>query len=136
MAGGQRRPRLLGRIGHPDLVGGLVVAVPTVVAGVSWLFDRLPDFRDAIVDTLRFVVKHKGEVVADLKVLARDDEGREAVALFQMFIGEQAPSSPQSRDSFSEKLRMAGKRPISLVRVGELSKTHGRDGTAIRVRAG
>ena len=72
----------------------------------------------------------------DLKVLARDDEGREAVALFQMFIGEQAPSSPQSRDSFSEKLRMAGKRPITLVRVSQLSKTHGRDGAAIRVRAG
>jgi hypothetical protein len=73
----------------------------------------------------------------DLKVMARDDEGREAVVLFQMFIGEQAPSSPQSRESFSEKLRMvAGKRPVTLVRVADLSKAHGRDGAPVRVRAG
>jgi len=57
----------------------------------------------------------------DLKVIARDDEGREAVALFQMFVGEQDPveTKPQSRSSFTEKLRMAGKRPVSLVRVAE-----------------
>lgn len=73
----------------------------------------------------------------DLKVIARDDDGREAVVLFQMFIGEQAPASPQSRESFSEKLRMvAGKRPVTLVRVADLSKAHGRDGAPVRVRAG
>lgn len=73
----------------------------------------------------------------DLKILARDDDGREAVVLFQMFVGEQAPSSPQSRDSFSEKLRMAaGKRTVTLVRVADLSKVHGREGKAVRVHAG
>jgi VCBS repeat-containing protein/CshA-type fibril repeat protein len=57
----------------------------------------------------------------DLKVIARDDEGREAVAIFQMFVGEQDQNTtkPQSRSSFTEKLRMAGKRPVSLVRVAE-----------------
>ena len=40
------------------LVRGLVIAVPLVIAGVAWLFDRLPDFRNAIVDTLRFVVRN------------------------------------------------------------------------------
>lgn len=52
------------------LVGGLVVAVPTVVAGVSWLFDRLPDFRDAIVDTLRFVVRNVLVLTRAIAVLA------------------------------------------------------------------
>ena len=57
----------------------------------------------------------------DLKVIARDDDGREAVALFQMFIGEQQiPERPQSRESFSEKLRLAGRRSIVLERVAEL----------------
>ncbi|WP_300557384.1 Ig-like domain-containing protein [Limnohabitans sp. Rim8] len=55
----------------------------------------------------------------DLKVLARDDDGREAVAMFQMFIGEQTAPQAQSRDSFSEKLKMAGKRQITLVRVAD-----------------
>lgn len=73
----------------------------------------------------------------DLKILARDDDGREAVVLFQMFVGDQKPANQQSRDSFSEKLRMAaGKRPVTLVRVADLSKSHGREGTAVRVRAG
>ncbi len=54
----------------------------------------------------------------DLKVIARDDDGREAVAIFQMFVGEQQQSLP-GRDSLTDKLRMAGKRPITLVRVGD-----------------
>lgn len=71
----------------------------------------------------------------DLKVLARDDEGREAVAVFQLFIGEQTQVGPQSRSSFSEKLRLAGKRPVTLVRVAELpSKPVVRE--SVRVRAG
>jgi hypothetical protein len=50
----------------------------------------------------------------DLKVVARDDDGREAVALFQMFVGEEAPEAPrpQSRDSLADKLRMATKKPM------------------------
>lgn len=65
----------------------------------------------------------------DLKVIARDDDGREAVAIFQMFVGEQDQNTtkPQSRTSFTEKLRMAGKRPITLVRVAD---------AAHKVRAG
>ena len=58
----------------------------------------------------------------DLKVLARDDNGNEAVALFQLFVGEQdtpVTERPQGRNSFTEKLRMAGKRPVTLVRVAE-----------------
>ena len=73
----------------------------------------------------------------DLKVVARDDDGREAVAIFQMFIGEQDQQRPQSRDSFTEKLRMAGKRPITLVRVSDVShRVVGREPVTMKVRAG
>lgn len=73
----------------------------------------------------------------DLKVLARDDDGREAVALFQMFVGEQVPAGPQSRNSFSEKLRMAGNRPVTLMRVAEAGRTvHVGEAVPMRVRAG
>ncbi|MEY2994921.1 MAG: hypothetical protein RL357_1856, partial [Pseudomonadota bacterium] len=59
----------------------------------------------------------------DLKVIARDDNGNEAVSIFQMFIGEQETKPAErldSRNSFTEKLRMAGKRPITLVRVADV----------------
>jgi len=74
----------------------------------------------------------------DLKVIARDDDGREAVAMFQMFIGEQTVNKPQSRFSFSEKLRMAGKRPVTLVRVAEAGphKLHTAEARVTKVRAG
>jgi hypothetical protein len=79
----------------------------------------------------------------DLKVLARDDDGREAVALFQMFIGEQTAPQVQSRDSFSEKLKMAGKRQITLVRVADgvtkapvREAAPVRESAPVRVRAG
>lgn len=74
----------------------------------------------------------------DLKVMARDDDGREAVAMFQMFIGEQTVNKPQSRSSFSEKLRMAGKRPVTLVRVAEAGphKLHTAEARVTKVRAG
>ena len=79
----------------------------------------------------------------DLKVLARDDDGREAVAMFQMFIGEQTAPQAQSRDSFSEKLKMAGKRPITLVRVADgahkapvREAVPARESAPVRVRAG
>jgi uncharacterized repeat protein (TIGR01451 family) len=62
-------------------------------------------------------VGFKGKI--DVKVLARDDDGREAVAIFQLFVGEQTTDRPQSRESFTDKLRMAGKRPITLVRVAD-----------------
>ena len=52
------------------LVGGLVIAVPTVVAGVAWLFDRLPDFRNAITETLRFVVRNTLVLTQAVVVLA------------------------------------------------------------------
>ncbi len=73
----------------------------------------------------------------DLKVIARDDDGREVTALFQMFIGEQEKSTPQSRESFSEKLRLAGKRPITVVRMHEsASRVTIREGGPHKVRAG
>lgn len=77
----------------------------------------------------------------DIKVVARDDDGREATAIFQMFIGEQsqAPSGPQSRDSFSEKLRMASKRPITLVKLSDLKMTPAlttREAVPVKVKAG
>ena len=56
--------------------------------------------------------------------------------MFQMFVGEQTTNRVQSRDSFSEKLRLAGKRPITLVRVADSAKVSGREGVAVRVRAG
>jgi hypothetical protein len=73
----------------------------------------------------------------DLKVVARDDDGREATALFQLFVGEQEKVGPQSRESFSEKLRMAGKRPITLIRVSDAqSKVTVRESMPQKVRAG
>jgi hypothetical protein len=55
----------------------------------------------------------------DLKVIALDDDGREAVALFQLFVGDKpAEQKPQSRNSLTEKLRLAGQRPITLIKVG------------------
>jgi VCBS repeat-containing protein len=73
----------------------------------------------------------------DLKVMARDDDGREAVVIFQMFVGKQTQDRPQSRESFSDKLRMAGKRPITLVRVTDaMPQAPVREAAQIRVRAG
>jgi hypothetical protein len=73
----------------------------------------------------------------DLKVIARDDDGREATALFQMFIGEQEKTGPQSRESFSEKLRMAGKRPITIIRMTDAqTKVTVRESVSHKVRAG
>ena len=72
----------------------------------------------------------------DLKVIARDDDGREAVAMFRMFIGEETQNQPQSRSSFSEKLRMAGKRPVTLARMAEAGAHRHADTRAVRVRAG
>jgi hypothetical protein len=73
----------------------------------------------------------------DLKVVARDDDGREATALFQLFVGEQEKVSPQSRESFSEKLRMAGKRSITLIRISDAqSKVTVRESGPHKVRAG
>jgi hypothetical protein len=69
----------------------------------------------------------------DVMVKARDGDGREATAIFQMFIGEQGQTTrPQSRLSFSEKLRMAGYRPISLIRVAEFGPHKGAS-TEVRV---
>ncbi|MEY4676823.1 MAG: hypothetical protein RLZZ470_1330, partial [Pseudomonadota bacterium] len=52
----------------------------------------------------------KGKV--ELKVIARDQDGREAVSIFRLFVGEEAPAEqkPQSRNSLSEKIRLAAKR--------------------------
>lgn len=74
----------------------------------------------------------------DLKVVARDDDGREATAIFQMFIGEQSTDKPQSRSSFTEKLRMAGNRPITLVRMTEAGPhvQAAPEAKRIKVRAG
>lgn len=75
----------------------------------------------------------------DLKVIARDDDGREATAMFQMFIGEQQTlDKPQSRSSFSEKLRMAGNRPITLMRMTESGphKSGVNEAKMVKVRAG
>ena len=78
----------------------------------------------------------------DVKVVARDDDGREATAIFQMFVGEQqsqdqAPvNRPQGRSSFSEKLRLAGKRPVTLVRVSDAASRPMVHESVVRVRAG
>jgi hypothetical protein len=59
----------------------------------------------------------------DVKVVARDDEGREVTAMFQLFVGDQTTTPvdarTQGRLSFSEKLRFANKRSAYLVRVSE-----------------
>jgi len=65
----------------------------------------------------------KGKI--ELKVMARDDDGREATSIFRMFVGEEpAPEQkPQSRSSLSEKIRLAAKRPVPpmLVKPGDLT---------------
>jgi hypothetical protein len=38
-------------------IGVLTMAIPTAIAALAWLLDRLPDVRNAITDTLRFVVR-------------------------------------------------------------------------------
>ena len=80
----------------------------------------------------------KGKI--DLKVIARDEDGREATAIFQMFVGEQTQNQTpglQSRHSFSEKLRMAGKRPVTLVRVAEVrTPAHAREAVVVKAHAG
>ena len=56
----------------------------------------------------------KGKV--ELKVIARDEDGREATSIFRLFIGDDttAPVKPQSRNSLSDKIRLAAKRPTAL----------------------
>ena len=77
----------------------------------------------------------------DLKVVARDSDGREATSLFQMFIGEQkqeqAPAEgKQSREGFTDKLRLASKRPMSVMRVSDGTvPVPAREVTTIRARA-
>jgi hypothetical protein len=45
----------------------------------------------------------------EVKVIARDNEGREAATVFRLFIGEDKAKLP-ARSSLSEQLRLAGKR--------------------------
>ncbi len=57
----------------------------------------------------------KGKI--DVKVVGRDDDGREATVIFQMFVGEPPTQNrSEGRDSLAEKLRLAAKRPLTLVR--------------------
>jgi hypothetical protein len=59
----------------------------------------------------------KGKV--ELKVIARDDDGREATSIFRLFVGDDEPAQPkpQSRNSLSDKIRLAAKRPGLLIPV-------------------
>ncbi|MBU3654665.1 MAG: hypothetical protein FGM44_16435 [Limnohabitans sp.] len=59
----------------------------------------------------------KGRV--ELKVIARDEDGREATSVFRLFVGEEspAPQRPQSRNSLTDKIRLAAKRPAALTPV-------------------
>jgi hypothetical protein len=45
----------------------------------------------------------------EVKVIARDNEGREAATVFRLFVGEDKAKLP-SRSSLSEQIRLAGKR--------------------------
>ena len=72
----------------------------------------------------------------DLKVVALDDDGREATALFQLFVGDKpAEQKPQSRNSLTEKLRLAGQRPITLIKVGDVTRLSAAPDVAKRVAA-
>jgi len=72
----------------------------------------------------------------DLKVIALDDDGREATALFQLFVGDKpAEQKPQSRNSLTEKLRLAGQRPITLIKVGDVTRLSAAPDVAKRVAA-
>jgi hypothetical protein len=59
----------------------------------------------------------KGKV--EMKVIARDGDGREATSIFRLFVGDDAPApqKPQSRNSLSEKIRLAAKRTMPLTPV-------------------
>ena len=72
-----------------------------------------------------------------VEVIARDDDGREATALFQLFVGEQEKVSLPSRESFTEKLRMAGKRPFTIGRLSDVqTRLTARESMPHKVRAG
>ena len=66
----------------------------------------------------------KGKV--ELKVIARDEDGREATSIFRLFVGEEtpAPVRPQSRDSLSEKIRLTAKRQLSTTPIASKLMTH------------
>ncbi len=71
----------------------------------------------------------------NLKVIARDDDGREAIAIFQMFVGEQSTDRPQGRNSFTEKLKMVSNRPLTLIHVSETNeKITVRDSKVLKAR--
>ncbi len=79
----------------------------------------------------------------DVKVIARDDDGREATVIFRMFVGEQQNQQgpaigPQSRESFTEKLRLAARKPVIVVRqadgeplLRDAAQATGRDAEAV-----
>ena len=56
----------------------------------------------------------KGKI--ELKVIARDDDGREATSIFRLFVGDDSTDKPkpQSRNSLSDKIRLAAKRPAAM----------------------
>ena len=78
----------------------------------------------------------------DVKVVARDDEGREVTAMFQLFVSEPSTAPvdgrPQGRNSFSEQLRFASKRSAYLVKVAEAGphKQSAHESRTVKARMG
>ena len=78
----------------------------------------------------------------DVKVVARDEDGREATAIFQLFVGDPGKvvldGNPQGRQSFSEKLRFANNRSVYIVRVTDpgANKQHSMESRALKAKMG
>jgi hypothetical protein len=73
---------------------------------------KLPDWVQFDARTGTFVVSapagFKG--VLQIKVIARDTEGREVSTMFRMHVGQERDVKPQSRNGLSEQLRLAAQR--------------------------
>ena len=57
-----------------------------------------------------------------IKVIARDSEGREVSTMFQMYLGEDRNNKPQSRSGLSEQLRMGQFRHAPFERMAQTQR--------------
>ncbi|AWI52816.1 hypothetical protein DEH84_04820 [Aquabacterium olei] len=93
---------------------------------------KLPDWVQFDARTGTFVVSapagFKG--VLQIKVIARDTEGREVSTMFRMHVGEERDVKPQSRNGLSEQLRLAAQRSPGGVERGQATPSRLAQGVA------
>jgi hypothetical protein len=73
---------------------------------------KLPDWVqfDARTGTFQVIAPAGFKGVLQIKVIARDTEGREVSTMFRMHVGQERDVKPQSRNGLSEQLRVAAQR--------------------------